>query len=82
MLGFPGGLVLKNLPVVRRHRQLSFDPWVRKIPSLEEGVATHSSILAWRIPMDRGVWWAMIHGAVISEATGSNTNEAHEHSPW
>ena len=26
-----------------------FDPWLRKIP-LEEGMATHSSILAWRIP--------------------------------
>ena len=29
---------------------------------LEEGVATHSSILAWRIPMDRGAWWATVHG--------------------
>ena len=25
---------------------------------LEKGMATHSSILAWRIPMDRGAWWA------------------------
>ena len=25
---------------------------------LEKGTATHSSILAWRIPMDRGAWWA------------------------
>ena len=24
--------------------------------SLEEGMATHSSILAWRIPIDRGAW--------------------------
>ena len=23
---------------------------------LEEGTATHSSILAWRIPMDKGAW--------------------------
>ena len=29
---------------------------------LEEGVATHSSILGWRIPMDRGAWRATIHG--------------------
>ena len=29
---------------------------------LEEGMATHSSILAWRIPMDRGAWWAIVHG--------------------
>ena len=25
----------------------------------EEGMATHSSVLAWRIPMDRGAWWAI-----------------------
>ena len=29
---------------------------------LEEGMATYSSILAWRIPMDRGAWWATVHG--------------------
>ena len=29
---------------------------------LEKGMATHSSILAWRIPMDRGAWWATVHG--------------------
>ena len=28
---------------------------------LEECMATHSSILAWRIPMDRGAWQAMVH---------------------
>ena len=31
----------------RRHKRRGFDPWVRTIP-LEEGMATHSSILAWR----------------------------------
>ena len=31
---------------------------------LEEGIATHSSILAWRIPMDRGAWWAAGHGGL------------------
>ena len=29
--------------------------------TLEKGMATHSSILAWRIPMDRGAWWATVH---------------------
>ena len=29
--------------------------------SLEEGMATHSSILAWRIPMDREAWWTSVH---------------------
>ena len=28
---------------------------------LEEGMATHSSILAWRISRDRGAWWATAH---------------------
>ena len=47
--------VVKNLPAMQE--MLGFDPWVGKIP-LEEGMATHSSILAWRIPMDRGAWQA------------------------
>ena len=29
---------------------------------LEEDMATHSSILAWRIPMDRGAWRVTVHG--------------------
>ena len=29
---------------------------------MEESMATHSSILAWRIPMDRGAWRAAVHG--------------------
>ena len=30
--------------------------------SLEEGMTNHSSILAWRIPMDRGAWTGTVHG--------------------
>ena len=30
-------------------------------------MATHSSILAWRIPMDRGAWWATVHGVAQSQ---------------
>ena len=33
---------------------------------LEEGMATHSSILAWRILMDRGAWQGTIHGVTKS----------------
>ena len=29
---------------------------------LEEGMATHCSILAWRSPMDRGAWWGAVPG--------------------
>ena len=44
---------VKNPPAVRKTRVQSLgqeDP-------LEEGMATHSSIPAWRIPMNRGAWW-------------------------
>ena len=34
---------------------------------LEESMATQSSSLAWRIPMDKGAWWATIHGIAKSQ---------------
>ena len=37
--------------------------------SLEEGMATQSSILAWRIPMDRGVWRATVCGVAELDMT-------------
>ena len=33
---------------------------------LEKEMATHTSIFAWKIPMDRGAWWATVHGATMS----------------
>ena len=47
--GFPGGSDSKESPAVQ-------ETWVQSLgweDPLEEGMATHSSILAWRIPMDR-----------------------------
>ena len=38
--------------------------WVSSLgweDALEEGMATHSSILTWRIPVDRGAWQATVH---------------------
>ena len=43
--------------------------WVQSLSQedpLEEGMATRSSILAWRIPMDRGAWRATVHGVAKS----------------
>ena len=40
------------------------ETWVQSLgweDPLEEGMATHSSILAWRVPPDRGAWWATVH---------------------
>jgi len=35
-------------------------------------MTTHFSILAWRIPMDRGAWWAAVHGVAKSQTRLSN----------
>ena len=61
-------VVVKNLPANAGDKRHGFDlfPRVGKIP-LEEGMATHSSILAWRIAMDRGAWWATVHGVAKSQ---------------
>ena len=45
-MGFPGGSVVKNLPANAGDRSLIPGPG----RSLEEEMATHFSILAWRIP--------------------------------
>ena len=45
----------------RRRKEM----WVQSLgweDPLEEGMAIHSSILAWRILKDRGVWWATVNG--------------------
>ena len=54
--------MIKNLPAM-------WETWVQSLgweDPLEEGVATHSSILVWRISMDRGVWQITVHGVAES----------------
>ena len=54
---------VKNLPAVQ-------ETWVRSLgweDPLAGHMATHSSILAWRIPMDRVAWWAAVHGVTKSQ---------------
>jgi len=55
--------IVKNPPAI-------WETWVRSLgwkDPLEEGMATHSSFLAWRIPMDRGTWQATIHEVTKSQ---------------
>ena len=47
--GFPGGSVVKNPPAVQELQELQVRSLSQEDP-LEEGMATHSSILAWGIP--------------------------------
>ena len=45
------------------------ETWVQSLGQkdpLEESMAIHSSILAWRIPMERGAWWNTVHGVAKS----------------
>ena len=53
-------LVVKNPPANAENIEKQVLSLGRE-DSLDEGIATHSSIFAWRIPMDRGVWWATVH---------------------
>ena len=56
---------VKNLPAMQ---ETGVQSWVGKIP-WEEGMATCSILLAQRIPMDRGVWQAAVHGGAESDMT-------------
>ena len=61
-LGCPGGSDV-NPPAMR-------ETWVPSLgweDPLEEGMATHSSILACRIPMDKGAWQAVVDGVTKSQ---------------
>ena len=54
---------VKNPPAMR-------ETWVQSLgweDPMEEGMTTHSSFLAWRIPMDRGAWQATVQGVAKSQ---------------
>ena len=60
--------MVKNQPAM-------WETWVRSLgwkDPMEEGMETHSSILAWRIPMDRGAWrdtvrWVTMNQTQLSD---------------
>ena len=57
--------MVKNPPAMQ-------EAWVQSLgweDPLEEGMATHSSILAWRILTDRGAWRATVQGRKESDTT-------------
>ena len=80
--GFPNGSVVKNLPAMQKTQEKQVQSLGQE-DSLEEGMATHSSILAWRIP------WTEEPGGLQSVASQRVRREwsdwAHTHtkvSPW
>ena len=55
-------------PMVKNSRAMQ-ETWVWSLgweDPVEESMATHSSILAWRIPLNRGPWQATVHGVTKS----------------
>ena len=60
--------MIKNLPEMQ-------ETWVQsqgQEDALEKGTATHSSILVWRISMDRGDWQATVREVAKSQTQLSN----------
>ena len=55
--------MVKNLPALQ-------ETWAQSLgweDPLEEGMATHSSILVQRIATDKGAWWVTVHGVTKSQ---------------
>ena len=55
--------LVKNLPAM----QESWVQFLGQEDPLEKEMATHSSILAWRIPWTGGTWWATVYGVARVE---------------
>ena len=62
--------MVKNLPAMRETSVRSLD-WEDPL----EGMAIHSSVLAWRISMDRRTWQATVHGVAKSRTERLSSRE-------
>ena len=60
-MGFLRGSAVKNSPEMQETQEMLVQSLGGE-DRLEEGMATHFSILAWRIPVARGAWRAIVHG--------------------
>ena len=58
--------MVKNPPTMQEPQKTQFQSLGQE-DTLEEGIANHSSILAWRNPMDRGAWQATVHRVAKSQ---------------
>ena len=59
-------LVVKHMPA--KARDIRDVCLIRGLGDpLEEGMASHSSVLAWRIPMDTGAWRATVHRVTMNQ---------------
>ena len=63
LLGFASASAVKNPPAMQETQEI----WVQSLG--QDGLATHASILAWRIAMDRGAWWTTVHRVTEMDVT-------------
>ena len=69
--------------VAKSRTQLSDFSFTFYFHALEKEMATHSSVLAWRIPGTRGAWWAAISGVAEldtrKQLSSSSSSNLHSH---
>ena len=75
-VGFPAGSAVQNPSVMQEMQETPVWSMAGEDP-LEEGMATHYSILAWRLPMDRGAWWLQSMGLLSQTRLKQLSTTAH-----
>ena len=60
--------MIRNLPAVWEMQEMRVRS-LGQVDPLEEEMATHSNIPAWKIPWTRGAWWATVHEVAESDMT-------------
>ena len=69
-IGYPFQHSWVSLVALVKNLLAMWEIWVRSLgweDSLEESTTINSSILVWRIPRDRGAWWATVHRLTKSQ---------------
>ena len=69
---------VKNPPTMQETQEMLLVRSLGWEDPLEEEIAIHYSTLAWENLMDRGAWWATIHGVVESDTTEWLSMHAHQ----
>ena len=69
---FLNNILIKQVAQTAKNPPVLHETWVRSLSQedpLGEGMTTHSSILAWRIPTDRGTWQITVYEVAESDTT-------------
>ena len=84
MISLPSGKKVKVAQLVKNPPAMQ-ETLVRFLgwdDPLEEDVVTHSWILAWRVPLDRGAWRATVHGVTKSQTRLTNHRHTYQRGDW